>query len=170
MRGLRYQARGLRAAGRAAEAVVLRLRCCGGEGGGAPAAEQDVLGLRPQATELWAAGRAAEAVVRQLRGGGGEGGGEPEAAEDVRGLRPQAPELRAAGRAAEAVMRRCAAAEGRGAVSLEQQTICESCGLKARAYGLSDGSYWRRELRAERRERWCASCAKADGRGSVSLR
>ena len=70
MRGLRPQGADLRAAGRAAEAVVLRLRG-GGEGrDGVP--EEDVRGLRPQVAALRTAGRAVEAegtVVRRLQEG-----------------------------------------------------------------------------------------------------
>ena len=40
-------------------------------------------------------------------------------------------------------------------MSLRQQKMCEGCGLKRPHYGLP----------AERRVRWCAGCAAAEGRG-----
>ena len=42
---------------------------------------------------------------------------------------------------------------------LHQQKMCEGCGLKRPTYGLP----------AERKMRWCAGCAAAEGRGAVSL-
>ena len=44
-------------------------------------------------------------------------------------------------------------------MSLRQQKMCEGCGLKRPHYGLP----------AERRVRWGAGCAAAEGRGAVSL-
>ena len=140
--------------------MVRRLRGAGGERGGEPAAAKDVRGLRPQGAELRAADRGAEAVVRRLRDGGGEWSGAPAAADEVRGLRPQAAELRAAGRAADAVVLwlRCGGGEW-GGVHMQQQKMCEGCGLKHRVFGLLD---------AERKRRWCRGCSPAH-RGAVNL-
>ena len=44
-------------------------------------------------------------------------------------------------------------------MSLDQAKKCEGCGLKQPGYGLP----------AERRRRWCAGCAKAEGNGAVLL-
>ena len=42
---------------------------------------------------------------------------------------------------------------------MQQRKMCEGCGLKRPHYGLS----------AERRARWCAGCAAAEGSGVVLL-
>ena len=49
----------------------------------------------------------------------------------------------------------CAAAEGSGAVSLQQQKMCEGCGEKRAAYGLSDEG----RQSGMKKQQWCAGCA-----------
>ena len=48
----------------------------------------------------------------------------------------------------------------RAAARRTQREMCEGCGLKRPSYGLPP----------ERRVRWCAGCAAAEGRGAVILR
>ena len=79
------------------------------------------------------------------------------AAAQAQGNQREASARELLGNARAAQKRRC---EGRGAANLDQQRkMCEGCGLKTPKYGLP----------AERKRRWCAGCAAAEGRGAVSL-